>query len=69
MVTENISWISKQISFWMQTIVIKTLTTGHIPKHVAVILDGNRRHASRAGITKSQGYLKGYVLFGFLVLN
>ena len=51
MVTEIISWIRKQMSFWIRTIIVKTLTTGQIPKHVALMMDGNRRYASQMGIT------------------
>ncbi|MBW2975032.1 di-trans,poly-cis-decaprenylcistransferase [Candidatus Woesearchaeota archaeon] len=31
-----------------------------VPKHIAVILDGNRRYARKLGIPKSRGHLKGF---------
>ena len=33
---------------------------GNVPKHVAVILDGNRRYAKKLGIAKFKGHEKGF---------
>lgn len=33
---------------------------GNIPKHIAVILDGNRRYAEKLGIPKFKGHEKGF---------
>ena len=32
------------LSFW-EKLAIKVLRTGHIPEHIAFIMDGNRRYA------------------------
>ena len=31
-----------------------------IPNHIAIIMDGNGRWASKRGLDRSQGHLKGY---------
>ena len=56
------SWIRDNTLNWFQRLAIRILRTGHIPKHVAFIMDGNRRYASKTGIEKIEGHTKGYVL-------
>lgn len=56
------SWIRDNTLNWFQHLAIRILRTGHIPKHVAFIMDGNRRYASKTGIEKIEGHTKGYVL-------
>ncbi|MEA2035903.1 MAG: polyprenyl diphosphate synthase [Nanoarchaeota archaeon] len=33
---------------------------GNVPKHIAIILDGNRRYAKKLGISKLRGHMKGF---------
>ena len=40
--------------------VINILKKGSIPKHIAFIMDGNRRHAKNQGVSKSKGHEKGF---------
>ena len=36
------------------------MVEGNVPRHIAVILDGNRRYAKKAGIPKFKGHEKGF---------
>jgi ditrans,polycis-polyprenyl diphosphate synthase len=54
------SWIAKNSLSWLQTLAIKILKTGHVPKHVAIIMDGNRRYANKARVEQVEGHTKGY---------
>lgn len=56
------SWLRDSTLNWFQLLAVKILRTGHIPKHVAFIMDGNRRYASKNGIEKLEGHAKGYEL-------
>lgn len=40
---------------------VKVLRTGPVPKHVAIIMDGNRRYANKNGVKKVEGHNKGCV--------
>ncbi|XP_076636719.1 dehydrodolichyl diphosphate synthase subunit [Colletes latitarsis] len=57
------SWIRDSTLNWFQLLAIKILRTGHIPKHVAFIMDGNRRYASKNGMEKIEGHTKGFDKF------
>ncbi|XP_076751128.1 dehydrodolichyl diphosphate synthase subunit [Xylocopa sonorina] len=57
------SWIRDSTLNWFQLLAIKILKTGHIPNHVAFIMDGNRRYASKNGIGKIEGHTKGFDKF------
>lgn len=57
------SWIRDNTLNWIQLLLIKILRTGHIPKHVAFIMDGNRRYASKNGMEKVDGHAKGFDKF------
>jgi len=36
------------------------LKCGRIPKHIAIIMDGNRRFAKQKYIARQQGHMKGF---------
>lgn len=36
------------------------MTEGNVPRHIAVVLDGNRRYARKLGIPKFKGHEKGF---------
>ncbi|XP_029040747.1 dehydrodolichyl diphosphate synthase complex subunit DHDDS isoform X1 [Osmia bicornis bicornis] len=57
------SWIKDNTLNWFQLLLMKILSTGHIPKHVAFIMDGNRRYASKNGMEKLDGHSKGFDKF------
>lgn len=45
---------------WMHRQIISTLKCGPVPKHIAVIMDGNRRFAKNNQIERQQGHMKGF---------
>lgn len=53
------SWIRDNSMTWMQRLCAQVLTYGEIPKHVAFIMDGNRRYAKKNCVAKKEGHVKG----------
>ena len=56
------SWIKEepyQYNWW-ESFCIKLLRSGSIPKHVAFIMDGNRRFAKMHKLEKIQGHSQGF---------
>ena len=45
---------------WMHRQIISTLKCGPVPKHIAIIMDGNRRFAKNNHIERQQGHMKGF---------
>ncbi|CAL1534126.1 unnamed protein product [Lymnaea stagnalis] len=45
---------------WFQRACETILAAGPIPRHVAIIMDGNRRFAVKKSIAKSEGHVKGF---------
>lgn len=45
---------------WIESTACSILKCGQIPKHVAFIMDGNRRFANKAKIGKSDGHKQGF---------
>ncbi|XP_012263743.1 dehydrodolichyl diphosphate synthase complex subunit DHDDS [Athalia rosae] len=54
------SWIRENTLNWLQLLAVKILKSGCVPKHVAFIMDGNRRYANRNGVKKIDGHSKGF---------
>ena len=55
------SWFpERQQRTWLQRLCEGILKTGPIPKHVAFIMDGNRRFAVKQSIDRAEGHLKGF---------
>ncbi|XP_075227828.1 dehydrodolichyl diphosphate synthase subunit [Lycorma delicatula] len=54
------SWITQSSLNWFQRCCIKLLKCGPIPKHVAFIMDGNRRYAKKNNVKKIDGHTKGF---------
>lgn len=55
--------ISMFFNLWlerMQKFLIRVLRSGKIPRHLAVIMDGNRRYAKRNNIRNIDGHTEGY---------
>ncbi|XP_029164778.1 dehydrodolichyl diphosphate synthase complex subunit DHDDS-like [Nylanderia fulva] len=55
----TMSWIKEHTLNWFQLLVLKIIKTGHMPKHVAFIMDGNRRYAKKQEIPTTEGHKKG----------
>lgn len=45
---------------WIHRVCTKVLKSGPIPKHVAIIMDGNRRFAKKNSMDRAEGHLKGF---------
>ncbi|KAK4347587.1 hypothetical protein RND71_033926 [Anisodus tanguticus] len=46
---------------YVRTFVGRLLSVGPIPKHIAFIMDGNRRYAKKRSMAKSKGYEAGFL--------
>lgn len=54
------SWIVDSTLNWFQYSIIKILKKGHVPKHIAFIMDGNRRYAKKSNTKTIEGHSKGF---------
>ncbi|SPP78268.1 dehydrodolichyl diphosphate synthase complex subunit DHDDS [Drosophila guanche] len=55
------SWVADYEYTWLERIFMRALRTcGHIPKHVAFVMDGNRRFARSQQIDKIEGHSRGF---------
>ncbi|ESO13012.1 hypothetical protein HELRODRAFT_62512 [Helobdella robusta] len=57
------TWIredAKRKKSWIQSLCESVLKSGYVPKHVAVIMDGNRRYADKNNYKRSVGHLLGF---------
>ena len=41
---------------WLENLYIRVLRIGRIPKSVAIIMDGNRRYATKVNKEKHEGH-------------
>lgn len=56
------SWIRDEelkLNF-LERLAIKVIKQGPVPQHVAFIMDGNRRWATRLNLNKSDGHKVGF---------
>jgi undecaprenyl pyrophosphate synthase len=61
--TENkgfIARIIKRLLAWLRSLVITILAQGQVPRHVAFIMDGNRRYAKRHHVANITGHSAGF---------
>ena len=55
------SWFpQKRQKTWVQQACEAVLSAGPIPKHIAFIMDGNRRYAVKNSMAKTEGHVKGF---------
>lgn len=45
---------------WYHRMCTRVLKTGPVPKHIAIIMDGNRRFAQKNSMDRAEGHLKGF---------
>lgn len=50
----------KTTDSWIHRMCAKILKCGPVPKHLAIIMDGNRRFATKNNIEISKGHLEGF---------
>ncbi|XP_062563691.1 dehydrodolichyl diphosphate synthase complex subunit DHDDS [Armigeres subalbatus] len=53
-------WVRESNLLWYHRWIIKVLKAGPVPRHVAFIMDGNRRFARKENIAKAEGHSKGF---------
>lgn len=56
------SWFPKKQGqqSWFHRMCQRILKAGPIPKHIAIIMDGNRRFAKKNSMDRAEGHLKGF---------
>ena len=56
------SWIpEKRVEYgWLDSVLLKLLRCGEVPRHVAFIMDGNRRFARERNIERIEGHTQGF---------
>ena len=52
-------WLPDKPFIWLHTFVFNVLKRGNLPKHVAIVMDGNRRFAKKNCVQKNEGHEKG----------
>lgn len=57
------TWVPNVKRTWLERIIIKILRCGVIPKHVAFIMDGNRRYAKKIHQETLAGHTRGFETF------
>lgn len=54
------SWITESTLNWSHLLFLRILKCGTVPKHIAFIMDGNRRFAKKNNVKKLEGHSKGF---------
>ncbi|KAG6814940.1 hypothetical protein H0H93_011601 [Arthromyces matolae] len=62
MLRQALRWLKNKVVEKAQRILLTVLSAGPIPKHVAFIMDGNRRHARSRHLKVQQGHHEGYLV-------
>ena len=57
-------WFKRVQYSWLQNFMIKCVSCGKLPAHVAFIMDGNRRYAKANDITRAESYVMGFEKIG-----
>ncbi|TRM58608.1 Decaprenyl diphosphate synthase-like protein [Schizophyllum amplum] len=61
MLWRALSWLKQKLDERVQKFVIRVLSAGPVPKHVAFVMDGNRRYARANHMKVQQGHSDGFV--------
>jgi ditrans,polycis-polyprenyl diphosphate synthase len=59
-------WLSSMIINSAISIMSKVVSIGPMPRHIAFIMDGNRRYARTHGIPESQAHTNGYYQLSYV---
>ena len=54
------AWISEEPLKWHHRLCCEILKCGPVPRHIAFIMDGNRRYATKEHLHKFEGHSKGF---------
>jgi ditrans,polycis-polyprenyl diphosphate synthase len=60
-VERALDWLRSKLASAVQAVLLAVLAVGPIPKHVAFVMDGNRRYARRKNRNVSEGHSDGFV--------
>lgn len=62
------TWLAEDKRTWSQRLATSVLAQGNIPKHVALILDGNRTYAKSMKVKVLDGHNAGFEKFASVML-
>ena len=54
-------WLQNTLASKVQSFLLKILAAGPIPKHIAFVMDGNRRYAQMNHKEVQQGHRDGFI--------
>jgi ditrans,polycis-polyprenyl diphosphate synthase len=54
------TWIKETELAWYERLAVNIIKSGPVPNHIAFIMDGNRRFATKIHRRKSEGHAKGF---------
>lgn len=54
------AWIRDNTLNWFQLVCVNVIKAGNVPRHIAFIMDGNRRYAKKNNVLKAEGHTKGF---------
>lgn len=54
------SWFKETKRTWTERLAINALQAGPVPRHVAFIMDGNRRFAKKLNVENRLGHVAGF---------
>ncbi|KAF8187430.1 Decaprenyl diphosphate synthase-like protein [Pholiota molesta] len=57
----GLTWLQNQLATTARNLLLSVLAAGPIPKHVAFVMDGNRRYARMKHRAVQQGHSEGFV--------
>ncbi|XP_011877158.1 PREDICTED: dehydrodolichyl diphosphate syntase complex subunit DHDDS-like isoform X1 [Vollenhovia emeryi] len=58
--SSGMMWMFNYILRWFQSLILRIVKTGQMPRHVALIMDGNRRYANKRNLAKGEGHSRGF---------
>jgi len=58
--TEETGWVREYSYSWLERLALNVIKVGRVPRHIAVIMDGNRRFARQAGDPVLAGHRAGF---------
>ena len=60
MLSRALGWLKAKVDDYVQRLVIRILAVGPVPKHVAFVMDGNRRYARSKHMRVQEGHSDGF---------
>lgn len=54
------SWVADNSLNFVQQFCVNVIKCGRIPRHIAFIMDGNRRYARKTNVQKAEGHIRGF---------